>query len=555
MIEIRNIISNSLKEAIKNLWDTQIEPEISLTEGFTFGDLTSNVAFQLASIAKNSPRNIAQQIMQNMDLPENMITAEIAGPGFINFRFTHEYLHSLVKEIIKKGYDFGALQTDDRERIQLEYVSANPTGPLNVVSARAAAVGSAMISLMRHCGYTIEGEYYINDAGNQIRKLQESFIARIRQGIGLEWEIPLDGYRGEYLMDMAIQYADCCPEEYKRITGVMLEGDEPDLDHAKQWIVKEMTARIEHDLAAFNVEMDNFFSEKEFRKTGEVEQILRQLESQGDLFHKEGAVWFDATQYDDSEDPYVLIKSDGDYAYAAVDIAYHRNKLERGFDRIYDIWGPDHHSHINRMKAALIALGYEGRFEVIVLQQVNLLDKGEKVVMSKRAGKIITLNDLVGEVGVDVARYFFLCRRSEAHLDFDLDLARKQSDENPVYYIQYAHARISGILEFAENQGFKSDHIDEQAIAMLKEDEEIELIRKMATWPWVVAKSAVDMAPHHVCFYLHDLARLFHPFYNSFRVVGEDKNLTYARVALCNAIKTNLALGLNLLGISAPENM
>ncbi len=556
MNDAKRKLSDFISIAVANLWGLNVAPEIDIPTDFEHGDLTTNIPFKLAGTLKKPPLKIAEEIANVVSLPEEITSAIPAGAGYINFRYDNDYLYDLLAEIISDPEDFGKGDKTDAGSIQVEYVSANPTGHLNVVSARAAAVGSALVNIMRHAGYDVSSEYFINDTGNQIHNLEESFIARIRQGAGLNWVIPpQDGYHGEYLADLATIYADRFPDEHNSLITALNSGEEPDYSHARKWIVEELEHRIQSDLEEFNTHIDSYFSEREFRETGQVEDLIERLSEQDDIFEEDGAQWFTADKYDDSEKPFVLIKSDGEYAYAAVDIAYHHNKFQRGFNICYDIWGPDHHGHIGRMKAAMRALGHNGKFDVLTLQQVNLLEEGEKVRMSKRAGNIITLQELVDDVGVDVARYFFLARRMEAHLDFDLDLARKESDENPVFYIQYAHARISSILEFAENQGINPASAGRRELAKLTEPEALLLARKLAVWPTIVNNSAQEKSPHEVCFYLLELAQMFHPFYNRHRVVGKDKAKTLARVALCRALKEAIALGLGLLGIGAPENM
>jgi arginyl-tRNA synthetase len=556
MADIREKLSEDISVAVANLWGENIVPEIGIPDDFEHGDLTTNLPFKLAGVLRKPPKAIASEIASVVVLPLGIASAEPAGAGYINFKYDNNYLYDMLAEIITHPERFGKGEKSHDCKVQIEFVSANPTGPLNVVSARAAAVGSSLIKIMRHAGIDVAGEYYINDTGGQIRNLEASFIARIRQGAGLEWEIPpRDGYHGEYLADLAAIYADRFPKEHERLVETWNNGREADIAHAANWIVEELKRLIKADLEEFNTHIDTYFSEREFRATGKVEETIERLRTQGDLLDEDGAVWFDATKYDPDEKPFVLIKSDGEYAYAAVDIAYHHKKFERGFDFCYDIWGPDHHGHVGRMKAAMRALGHDSKFDVLILQQVNLLEEGEKVRMSKRAGNLITLRELIEDVGVDVARYFFLARRMEAHLDFDLDLARKESDENPVFYIQYAHARINSILKFAENQGIDPESTGRHELAELTEPEALLLARKLAVWPSVVQKAAAEKSPHEVCFYLLELAQMFHPFYNKHRVVGPDEKKTLARVALCRALKEAIALGLSLLGINAPENM
>lgn len=555
MNEIRENISKSIRDSVEKLWGCDISPEIRIPENLSFGDLTTNVAFQIAPIARKSPKDIAEEISKNIILPNGIYSVVPVG-GFINFTYSNEYLYDLLAKIISHPHGFGKLEIGKGKRVQIEFVSANPTGPLNVVSARAAAVGSSLVNVMKHAGFDVESEYYVNDEGNQIEMLGESFIARLREGAGLPFKIPEeDGYHGEYLADLAIQYADNFPEKYKELTHEWEQGKAGEETHPRRWVLEKLLSEIKNDLEKFNTSFDSFFFESEFRKTGEVEKLIAELKEKGATFEKDGALWFATDKFDPKEEPFVLVKSDGQFTYGAVDLAYHRNKIERGFDKVLDIWGPDHHGHIGRMKAAMRAIGSADRLEVLTLQQVNLIEEGKKIKMSKRTGNIVTLRELMDDVGVDVARYFFIARRLDSHLDFDLDLARKQSDENPVYYIQYAHARISNILVFAKNRGIDPHSAGRKELSALIEDEELMLARELACWEDVVRKSAEEKSPHYICFYLLELAKLFHPFYAKHRVVGDDKRITLARVALCRALKEAIALGLGILGISAPENM
>ncbi|RKZ31309.1 arginine--tRNA ligase [bacterium] len=556
MFDLTEKLEKAISSAVAELYNEAVEPEITISENFEFGDLTTNIAFKLASVVRKSPGEIATEVADRIDLPDGVECAEPTDSGYVNFRYSADFLRNLLAGIIAKPMDFGRSDIGKKTKIQIEYVSANPTGPLNVVSARAAAVGSSLVNILRYAGYDTNSEYYLNDAGNQIAMLGDSFIARIRQGAGLDWEIPPeDGYFGDYIADLAAVYSDKFPQKYKILVETWEKGEIPDTEHPRKWIIGELIQQIKDDLEYINAGFDRFFSEAEFRKTGKIEKVLETLRENNTILRREDAVWFSADKYDVREEPFVLVKSDGEYTYAMVDIAYHQDKFDRGFELVYDIWGPDHHGHIGRMKAAMKALGHEGKFDILTLQQVNLLEAGKKIKMSKRTGNIVTLREIVDDVGVDVARFFFIARRMEAHLDFDLDLARKESDENPVYYIQYAHARISNILEFAKNKGIDPKSADRKELEALTEPEELLLARKLAIWPHILRKSAEEMSPHYICFYLLELARLFHPFYSKYRVVGDDKKVTMARVALCRALKEALALGLGLLGISAPENM
>ncbi len=589
--EARKKLVEAIADAVRRTYKADLSPELSIPDNPDFGDISTNIAFHLAKIARKSPLDIATELASKVDLPEEFSSAEPAG-GFVNFRYADAFLQNLLAGIIARPQDFGRLEMGAGRKVQIEFVSANPTGPLNVVSARAAAVGSSLVNILRHAGFDASAEYYINDAGNQVRELGLSVALHVLKLCGLKIELSRDNYRGEYIEELAREllemdeaktrefltklssiYANqvfdtALLKELSEIRDALEKQGNCDLNvkdisidfrgfiaEAYKFSLDRMIDGIRDALQNFNTKFDRFFRESELRESGKVEKLIDRLRVQGDTFEKDGARWFAADRYDEREKPFVLIKSDGEYSYGAVDIAYHQDKFDRSFDLVYDILGPDHHGHIGRMKAAMKALGHEGEFDVLTLQQVNLIEGGEKVKMSKREGKIVTLKELVDDVGVDVARYFFIARRMEAHLDFDLGLARKQSDENPVFYIQYAHARICSILEFAKNNGFEPKLAGREELTELVNPEELALARKMAEWPSVIEKCAVEMAPHHLCFYLHGLAQVFHPFYAKHRVVGDDDRTTMARVALCRSIKEVLALGLGLLGISAPENM
>ncbi|MCK5832866.1 arginine--tRNA ligase [bacterium] len=562
----------ALKKTIMDMWHIEVMPELTIPDNMEFGDLSTNLPFQLARELRRSPKDIGYDIVKNIILPSSFSKVQQAGVGFLNFDYSLDFLRDMLARIIDKPRDFGK-PDNCGERIQIEFVSANPTGPLNVVSARAAAVGSSIVNILRYVGHDVQGEYYLNDAGNQIRELTISFILRIIEQRGYSVEFGKDSYRGDYLANEAVLFADKEPKILENLLEIIEKsdltsftsdnvalliksnGNKDLLETLKNWILERMISEIRVSLENFGVRFDKFFRETELRNANFVVDTLDKFRAEGLTFKNEGAEWFDTPVIDPNEKPFVLIKSDGELTYGAVDIAYHRNKMLRGFDRLYDIWGPDHHGHIGRIKAAIKALKHECRFDVLVLQQVNLLENGEKIKMSKRSGNIVTLNELIEDVGVDVARFFFIARRMEAHLDFDLDLARKESDENPVYYIQYAHARINGILEHAKIKGYNPSNLGRKELASLNQPEELALARKLAQWSFVLSKCVDELAPHHLCFYLIELAQTFHPFYAKHRVVGDDPITTMARVALCRSIKEVLALGLSLLGIVAPDNM
>ncbi|MFQ5708431.1 MAG: arginine--tRNA ligase [bacterium] len=512
------------------------------------GDLSTNVAMLLAASLKRRPREIATDLLQALQTESALISkAEVAGAGFINFHLSRDYFRAALQSILAAGQDFGHADWGQHTKVQIEFVSANPTGPLNVVSARAATVGDVLASLMQAVGFEVEREFYVNDAGRQVKLLGMSLSSRYMELLGLQEPFPEEGYHGDYIRDYARELADQEGDRYAR------------LEQEQRWAqftrlaVEKMIAEQKTVLGHYRVNFDHWFRESKLRQRNAHEAVLRRLAEQGHLYEKEGAQWFAASQFGDEKDR-VLVTSAGEPTYFLVDIAYHLDKFQRGFEKIYDLWGPDHHGYINRMKAALEALGYDrSRFEVKIIQQVNLLEKGQVVKMSKRAGKIIEMRELIEEVGVDVARYFFVARRNESPLDFDMDLAKNTSEENPVFYVQYAHARICNILKFAEEK--KIARSEQSDLARLTELEEFDLIKKLLEFPDVVTKAAKFLEPHRLPNYLHELAATFHRFYHHRRVVTDDEALTGARLVLVEATRIVLANALALLGITAPERM
>ncbi len=537
--QTKAILESWLSMRAFQLWGLNVIPEIAEPESPAFGDWTSNLPFKLASTLGRSPKEIAKQII-DAPLPKVINSARVAGSGYINFDYSDESLFTMLRSIISNPAKWGMIASDNPKKIQVEFVSANPTGPLNIVSARAAAVGSTMVNLLRAIGHNVVAEYYVNDAGTQMRLLGESFRARIAQLQGQDVLLPEEGYLGEYLVDYARQYLNS-------------NTNEP----PEKWIVNRILSEQKDTLQTFATEFDVWFSESEFRKRGKVEQIIKKFREMGLVYESDGALWFAASKVAEDVEDFVLIRANGEWTYALVDIAYHAEKLEeRGFDFVHTIIGPDHHGHQTRMYSAMKTLGHDGKLTVHILQQVNLIEGGEKVKMSKRAGKMASMRDLIEDIGVDAARYFFLARRLEAHLDFELELARKTSEENPVYYIQYAHARIRSIIAFAQKKGFPINDFSNADFSKLVEPEEKLLMRKMAKFPNVVENSAKNFQPHILPMYLLDFAKLFHNFYTMHRVVDENKKeISMARLGLISAVAETIKNGLHLCGISAPEKM
>jgi len=513
-----------------------------------FGDISSPVAMVLAKKTGEPPRKIAENIMRRLPQGSKVIERiEIAGPGFLNFHLTRESLHFMVAEILKLGPKFGHSDNGGGEKVQLEFVSANPTGPLNVVSARAAAVGDVLANLFKACGFSVETEFYVNDAGRQVMLLGRSLSARYMTEIGRSEPLPEEGYHGEYLRQLALKLISEQKQNYAALS------QEQRVEQFSRIALKHMIERQKKSLEQYGLVFDRWFRESALRERGAHQRVIDRLQEKGFLYQKDGALWFRSTEFGDDQDR-VLITREGEPTYFAIDIAYHQDKYERGFHRLYDFWGPDHHGYIPRMRAALLALGHPGEsFHVSIIQQVNLLRGGELVKMSKRAGEIVEMDELIEEVGVDAARYFFIDRRLSQPLDFDIDLAIKQSDENPVYYVQYAHARICNILEFAREKGVQPP--EQVPMAALVEAHELNLIKKLIEFPEVIAKSAQFLEPHRITAYLHEVATLLHRFYHDHRVVTEDVELSHARILLVRATQQVLANGLSILNISAPRNM
>ena len=548
----RDRVTGALRSALSAAGLDPEEHEIHLEQPNdpAHGDLSCNIALVSAKTAGRRPRDLAQQITGNMSFDESfMERVDIAGPGFINFTFSKSYLWNQVAEINRLKEEFGNSDLGKGEKVQIEFVSANPTGPLVIVSARAAAVGSALVNVLRKTGYEVEAEYYVNDAGTQVGKLGRSLMARFQQLRGEKVDFPEEGYPGEYLIDIA-----------KEIDPVDADGwlalpEEGSVSAFGSFAIERITGSIREDLDRFGVHFDLFFNESELHgEGGDIARTLGELSERGVVYEDEGALWFRSSDFGDEKDR-VLVRSDGTPTYFLADAAYHRNKLKRGFSRVIDIWGPDHHGHIKRLHAASTVLGASAEWlEVLIVQWVRLVEDGKQVSMSKRGGEFVSLRDLIDDVGVDAAKYFFLMRRTNAHLDFNLTLARKTSDENPVYYVQYAHARISSVISYARDEGVDFPE-DTNCIELLEEPEEIDLMRILVVFPQLVEGAALMREPHRLTTYAQQLAASFHHFYHICRIVSNDVRLSEARLLLAEATRTVLAESLRILGVSAPEKM
>ncbi len=531
-----------------------------------FGDLASPVALGLAKSEGQAPRAIAQVIVEHLDDADGLLAGiEIAGPGYLNFRFAPGFWKQCLVDLERE--DCGVPRLAEGERVLVEYVSANPTGPLHVGHGRGAVLGDAVARLLAVVGYDVTREYYVNDAGKQIDTLAASSLARLEQAWGRDCEIPEDGYPGEYLVELMRDQRDAVTAQLAERVGATEPADagaalaliDAHRDAAME-VCGGVASRclldqIVADMDALAVSMDHFVSERELRQRGVVDGALAELAERGFLYEEEGAKWFRSTQFGDEKDR-VIERSDGALTYFAADIGYHREKLARGFAELIDVWGADHHGYVARVSAALQALGADAeRFRVLLVQLVRLTRGGEPVRMGKRSGEFVTLREVVDEVGSDATRFFFLMRKGDSQLEFDLDLAVKQSSENPVFYVQYAHARICSILRQAEQESLAVPEADGVAIERLDSDSEQELIKSLAIYADTVAEAAREREPHKIVFYLIDLAGSFHRFYNQQRVIGEDADLSAARLYLVRSTQRVLRHGLELVGIGAPETM
>ncbi len=513
-----------------------------------FGDFASNFAMQSARYLRRAPRFIAQALIAHLDCPY-VAEVQIAGPGFLNFYLRPEWLYHSLADIIAAGEAYGNLPPSSGEKIQIEYVSANPTGPLHVGHGRGAAVGSALANLLQAAGYQVSREYYINDAGSQMENLAASVNARYLELCGQEAAFPENGYRGRDIVDTAARIK----AKYGDSFLALPEAER--LQRFRSLAYQEKLAALKEDLAAFRCEFDVWFSEQSLHDAHKIEAACELLQQRGYLYQQGGALWLRASQHGDDKDR-VVIRDNGVPTYFAADIAYHWDKFQRGFDRVINIWGADHHGYIPRVKAALEGLGYDPqRLEVLLLQMVSLYRDGEVVKMSKRTGQTITLSELIEEVGADAARFFFNLRSLDSQLDFDLTLAVEQSNENPVYYIQYAHARIASILRQVAEAGITAQPLEQLELHRLTSPEEVELIKVLAGYPELIALAAREREPHRVAHYVHGLAGSFHSFYNQCRVLGVEPPLQQARLALVQAAGHVLRHALGILGVSAPERM
>ncbi|MBI2858900.1 MAG: arginine--tRNA ligase [Chloroflexi bacterium] len=511
------------------------------------GDYCSSLPLKLARGQGMPPLEIAKRLVEHLPQMPEVEKVTLAAPGFINFILSQRWLAGQVNEIIGAGERYGESSIGAGTSVQVEFVSVNPTGPLHVGHGRGAVLGSALASVLRTSGHAVTTEYYINDAGSQIEAFYRSLFARYQQHFGGTAEMPSSGYMGTYMVDLANGLAN---EYGRKFLDMPAEAAVAEIGEIG---ISRMIAKIKEDLGVLGVSFDVWFREKSLFESGLYNKVIVLLDERGYVSRREGATWFVSTALGESKDN-VLVRSDGTPTYFASDIAYHYNKfVERGFDKVIDIWGADHQGHVSRIKAAASALGTDpGRLTVLITQMVALRRGDELVKISKRSGELITLKELIEEVGADACRFFFLSRSADAQMDFDIELAKKQSAENPVYYVQYAHARISSILRFAKEKGVKAQGGD---VSMLNTLQELALVRKMLLFPEVVETVARTFQPHHLPYYATELATAFHDFYTDCRVVSEDECLSGARLKLVQAAKIVLARVLHLMGVTAPEQM
>lgn len=552
--ELVSFIEKSVKSVFLDLKKPaakprEIIPKLEIPKERTHGDISTNIAMKASRLVSVPAMQFAVSISDKMNaalssslIKNDIEKIEVKHPGFINFFLSSSHLYKVLLAIQREKHNYGRSGVYRGKTMQIEFVSANPTGPLTIAHGRQAAIGDSLARILSFLSCTVKREYYINDEGTQMNILGNSIRARYRELCGIKEEFPTDGYKGAYIIDIAKDFKKKLGKKYTEGKDIKIFRE-----FGLKWILND----IKKDLKDFGVNFDVWYSQKALRKSGKIDKALQIIKDKGYIYEKEGAAWFSSTDFGDDKDR-VIIKSDGSYTYLAPDIAYHLDKYRRGFKTIIDIWGPDHHGYIPRIKAAVQALGYEkNSLSVLIAQLATLYQGGRLVSMSTRAGEFVTLREVIDEVGKDAARFCFLMRRVSSHLDFDLYKVKEQSMENPVYYIQYAHARIWSILEYSKkarlSSGLKPD--------LLKEKEELDLLRMLRQFPLIVVLSASSLEPYIVLQYMEDLARAFHSFYTKHRVVCLDPGLAKARLILVDCVRIVLANGLKLLGVSLPKKM
>ncbi len=553
---MKNQLRQAIKTALQQCYDKgtlssgelPAEIQLEVPKNPEHGDFASNLAMTMAKVERKAPRMIAEALVAALADNPLCDKVEIAGPGFINFRLAPACWYGVLNQVMTEGAQYGRSEVGAGTKIQVEFVSANPTGPLHIGHGRGAVVGDAVAAVLQAAGFEVQREYYVNDAGNQVKTLGYSILMRLRELQGETVEFPEDGYQAEYVRELAAKLQS----EIGDLAGV----DEAEaIEACARFGVEKVLDWIAVDLKAFGINFDNWYSEKSLYDRNMVDGELAKLKEKGLSFEQDDALWLRTTDYGDDKDR-VLIKSDGSYTYFASDVAYHMEKFERGFDRVIDVWGADHHGYIPRMKAMLSGLGHPPEdLEVLLIQMVNLLRDGQPFTMGKRSGNFITLREVIDEVGSDACRFFFLIRRCDSQLDFDLELAKQQSTDNPVYYVQYAHARVCSINRNAAQAGVAQPQADQVDLGKLELEEELALAKQLARFQETIIGAAQNYEPHRVVFYLQDLAAQFHSYYNRQRVLVDDAATTQARLYLVNCVRIVLANALHLLGVSAPEKM
>ncbi|OHQ79895.1 MULTISPECIES: arginine--tRNA ligase [Staphylococcus] len=548
--KVKSTLIEEIKASIEkaNLAEDIPEIKVEIPKDTKNGDYSTNIAMVLTKIAKRNPREIAQAIVDNLDTSKaNVKQVDIAGPGFINFYLDNQYLTAVIPEAINKGDKFGCAEESKNTNILLEYVSANPTGDLHIGHARNAAVGDSLANILIASGYNVTREYYINDAGNQITNLARSIETRFFEALGdTSHEMPADGYNGKDIIEIGKDLAD-------KHSEMKDYSDEERLKTFRQLGVDYEMDKLKKDLADFNVHFDNWFSETSLYENGAIDNTLAKMNELGYTYEADGATWLRTSDFKDDKDR-VLIKKDGTYTYFTPDTAYHYNKINRGNDILIDLMGADHHGYINRLKASLETFGVDSdRLEIQIMQMVRLMQDGVEVKMSKRTGNAITLREIMDEVGIDAARYFLTMRSPDSHFDFDLELAKEKSQDNPIYYAQYAHARICSILKQAKEQGVEVTA--DADFSTITNEKAIDLLKKIAEFEPTIESAAESRAPHRLTNYIQDLASAFHKFYNAEKVLTDDAEKTKAHIALVDAVRITLHNALALVGVSAPESM
>ncbi len=552
--ELRTRIIDALGRAVANgelpgepIPDFNIEKPANSANG----DFSSNVAMVGARAFKNAPRKIAESIVNNIDLEGTLFEkVEIAGPGFLNFFLSQNYYSEIVKDVVNKGEDYGKSNYGEGKKIIVEFVSANPTGPMHIGNARGGAIGDCLASVLDYAGYEVKREFYVNDAGNQIEKFATSLEVRYLQLYKDNVEMPEDAYHGVDITNHAKAFAEEFGDKYVEVESA--ERRKALVDFA----LPKNIAGLERDLLQYRIKYDRWFNESTLHNDGSVKEVIDKLKSLGVTYEQDGALWFKASEFGNDKD-IVLVRANGLPTYIVPDIAYHYNKLvTRGFDKAVDVLGADHHGYVPRMKAALTALGVDAsRLDCVIMQMVRLVRDGETIKLSKRSGKAITLTTLLDEIPIDAARFFFNLREPNSHFDFDLDLAAQQTSQNPVYYVQYAHARICSIIKKAQSEGVTLRTPTDEELNLLSSDEEKDLIRHLSGLTDEIIASAKAYDPARITHYVIELATLFHKFYNAQRVVVEDEGLMQARLYLCTAVKDTIKNILTMLKISTPETM